>query len=222
MIILGLTGSIGMGKSTAAEMVRRMNVPVYDSDAAVHAILGRGGVAIPEIRSAFPEVVVEGVVDRRRLGDRVFGDEDALARLEGIIHPLVRGVQDDFLRVCARRRASLALLDIPLLFELGLDDRCDATIVVSAPRFIQAQRVLSRPGMTREKFDGILANQMPDSEKRRRADFVVPSGSGRRRTWRELRKVMRTIEGCGSSRWPPVPYVERQIRKRSSDARDRR
>lgn len=222
MIILGLTGSIGMGKSTATAMVRRMNIPVYDSDAAVHVIMSRGGAAIPAIRSAFPDAVVAGAVDRRRLGDRVFGDDDALARLERIIHPLVRGVQDEFLRACARRRASLALLDIPLLFELGLDSRCDATIVVSAPRFIQAQRVLSRPGMTREKFDGILANQMPDSEKRRRADFVVPSGAGKRRTWRELRKVMRAMRGSGSSRWPPVPYVERRIRKRSSDARDRR
>ena len=222
MIILGLTGSIGMGKSTAAAMVRRMNIPVYDSDAAVHMVMGRGGAAIPEIRSAFPEAVVDGAVDRRRLGDRVFGDDDALVRLERIIHPLVRGVQDEFLRASARRRASLVLLDIPLLFELGLDSRCDATIVVSAPRFIQAQRVLSRPGMTREKYDGILANQMPDSEKRRRADFVVPSGSGRRRTWCELGKVMRAMQGSGSSRWPPVPYVERGIRKRSSDARDRR
>lgn len=222
MIILGLTGSIGMGKSTAAAMVRRMNIPVYDSDAAVHMVMGRGGAAIPEIRCAFPEAVVDGAVDRRRLGDRVFGDDDALVQLERIIHPLVRGVQDEFLRASARRRASLVLLDIPLLFELGLDSRCDATIVVSAPRFIQARRVLSRPGMTREKYDGILANQMPDSEKRRRADFVVPSGSGRRRTWCELGKVMRAMQGSGSSRWPPVPYVERGIRKRSSDARDRR
>ena len=222
MIILGLTGSIGMGKSTAAAMVRRMNIPVYDSDAAVHGLMGRGGAAMPEIRSVFPEVVAGGVIDRRRLGDRVFGDDDALARLERIIHPLVRAVQDDFLRTCARRRASLVVLDIPLLFELGLDARCDAKIVISAPRFIQAQRVLSRPGMTREKFDGILARQVPDSEKRRRADFVVPSGSGRRRTWCELRKVMRAMRGSASGRWPPVPHIERGIGKRSSHARNRR
>ncbi len=193
MIVLGLTGSIGMGKSTAAGMLRGLRVPVHDSDSAVHAVTAPGGAAVPGIRSLFPEVVVDGAVDRRRLGDRVFGDDAALKNLEEVVHPLVRKVRDRFLAACARRREAVAVLDVPLLFEIGLDGRCDAIVVVSAPGFLQSARVLSRPGMTREKFEGILERQLPDAEKRMRADFVVPTGNGRRRTLRELRAIVKLM-----------------------------
>lgn len=221
MVILGLTGSIGMGKSTAAGMFRRLGVPVYDSDAAVHVVLGKGGAAVPEIDAAFPGVVVDGAVDRDLLGKRVFGDSAALARLEAIVHPLVRAVQDRFLRRCAARGAQLVVLDIPLLFEVALYVRCDATIVVSAPPFIQAARVLARPGMTREKFDGILARQMPDAEKRRRADFVVPSNRGKGETLRRLTGIVTLARGMVGTKWPPNTYHERSAAQRSAYARNR-
>ena len=202
MIVLGLTGSIGMGKSTASAMFRRMGIPVYDSDASVHVVLGKGGAAVGPIGAAFPGVVVDGAVDRQALGKRVFGDDAALKSLEAIVHPLVRRVQDDFLKRCAARRCPLVVLDIPLLFEVRLDIRCDAAIVVSAPAFIQAARVLARPGMTREKFDGILARQMPDAEKRRRADFVVSTGCGRRPTLNRLREIVTLLSGRRGTKWP--------------------
>lgn len=200
MIVLGLTGSVGMGKSTAAAMLRRMGLPVHDSDAAVHRALARGGAAVAAVDGAFPGVVVDGAVDRRLLGERVFGDAAALDRLEGLVHPVARAALDRFLRACARRRRALAVLDVPLLFEVGLDARCDATVVVSAPGFVQAARVLSRPGMTRGRLDGILARQLPDGEKRRRADFVVPTGAGRRRTLRGLRGVVKRLRHRGRRR----------------------
>ena len=196
----GLTGGSGMGKSTAAGMLRGLRVPVHDSDSAVHAVTAPGGAAVPGIRSLFPEVVVDGAVDRRRLGDRVFGDDAALKNLEEVVHPLVRKVRDRFLAACARRREAVAVLDVPLLFEIGLDGRCDAIVVVSAPGFLQSARVLSRPGMTREKFEGILERQLPDAEKRMRADFVVPTGNGRRRTLRELRAIVKLMRSGGRPR----------------------
>ena len=148
MIILGLTGSIGMGKSTASTMFRRMGVPVYDSDASVHIVLSKCGAAVKPINAAFPGVVSDGAVDRDALGKRVFGDDAALKALESIVHPLVRKVQDNFLKGCAVRRVPLVVLDIPLLFEAKLDVRCDAVVVVSAPGFLQKARVLARTGMT--------------------------------------------------------------------------
>lgn len=196
MIILGLTGSIGMGKSTASKMFRRMGVPVYDSDAAVHVVLGPGGAAVGPIDRAFPGVVRNGVVDRDALGRVVFGDHAALKTLESIVHPLVRRRQDDFLRRWARRRAPVVVLDIPLLFEVSLDVRCDFTIVVSAPAFIQAARVLARDGMTKDKFAGILERQMPDREKRRRADFVVETGLGKAYTFRRLKRIVTAIRNA--------------------------
>lgn len=221
MIILGLTGSIGMGKSTAAKMFRRMGIPVYDSDASVHVVLGRGGAAVAPIEAAFPGTVRDGAVDRDALGKKVFGNDEALATLESIVHPLVRKRQDDFLKRWSRRRAPIVVLDIPLLFEVDLDVRCDYSIVVSAPRFIQAARVLARPGMTREKFEGILARQMPDYEKRRRADFVVPSNRGRAVTLRRLKRIVRLMREATASHWPPDPFAERTADRRSPDARDR-
>jgi dephospho-CoA kinase len=161
MKVLGLTGSIGMGKTTAANMLRRLGVPVHDSDAAVHRLLGRGGAAVPLIAREFPGSVREGAVDRAALGAIVFRDTTALRRLEAILHPLVQRSQRRFLASCASRRIPVAVLDIPLLYETGGERRVDAVIVVTAPPATQRARVLARPGMTREKLEGILTRQMP-------------------------------------------------------------
>jgi len=171
MIVLGLTGSIGMGKSTAGKMFREAGVAVHDSDEAVHRLYA--GVAAPLVEAAFPGTTVDGVVDRAALGKLVFGDPVALKKLEAIVHPLVRADADEFL---ARQRAAgarLAVLDIPLLFETGGRDRVDKVAVVSAPAEVQRERVLARPGMTAERFEAILAKQVPDAEKRRLADYVI-------------------------------------------------
>lgn len=190
MIVLGLTGSIGMGKSTAARMLKRMGVPVCDSDAIVHGLLARGGAAVAAIDAAFPGVVRDGAVDRQALGAAVFGNPPALARLERIIHPRVQAAQRRFLGIQMRRRVPVAVLDIPLLYETGADKRVDAVMVVSAPAAIQRARVLARPGMTPAKLAGILARQTPDAEKRRRADFVIPTGLGKAYTARILREII--------------------------------
>jgi dephospho-CoA kinase len=194
MVILGLTGSIGMGKSTAAAALRRLGLPVHDSDAVVHALYAPGGAAVDEIAAAFPGVVrSDGSVDRAALSRRVIGDPAAIARLEAIVHPLVGEARDRFLRAMAARRERIVVLDIPLMFEAGLDRLCDAVIVVSAPPFLQKARVMSRPGMTSDRLAAILGQQMPDAEKRRRADFVVPTGSGRRASLRRLAEIVRVM-----------------------------
>ncbi|MFE0752684.1 dephospho-CoA kinase [Inquilinus sp. NPDC058860] len=203
MRILGLTGSIGMGKSTAAAMFRRDGIAVHDADAAVHDLMRRGGAAVPAVAKAFPEAVRDGAVDRKALGALVFGKPDALRRLEAILHPLVRRRMRRFLQQAGRRGDTLVVLDIPLLFETGGERFCDAVAVVSAPRLLQRQRVLARPGMTREKFAAILAAQMPDREKRRRADWVVPTGLGRRPTRLALRAVRRQALARPGRRWRP-------------------
>jgi dephospho-CoA kinase len=206
MVILGLTGSIGMGKSTAARMLQRMGVPVCDSDALVHRLYGRGGTAVPDIDAAFPGVVKDGRVDRAALGAAVFGNPPALKRLEAILHPKVRDAQQVFIRQAALRGVRVVCLDIPLLFETQGERRVDRTIVVSAPFPVQKARVLARPGMTPEKFAGILARQMPDAEKRRRADFVVPTGAGRLRTRRALKEIIAKAERLRGRHWPPRGY----------------
>jgi dephospho-CoA kinase len=193
MVVLGLTGSIGMGKSTAADMFRRMGIRVYDSDASVHRLLGKGGRAVPAIDAAFPGVVEDGAVNRKALGEKVFGDAAALKKLEAIVHPLVRRVQEEFLKRAAARRENIVVLDVPLLFETDGDKVCDAVIVISAPRFLQQARVLTRGGMTKDKFDAVLARQISDQEKRRRADFVVPSGLGRAVTLRRLKEIVTLV-----------------------------
>lgn len=190
MLVLGLTGSIGMGKSAAATMLRRMGLPLHDSDRAVHRLLAKGGRAVAEVEAAFPGVVVDGAVDRRRLAERVFENPAALARLEAILHPAVRRATRAFLKQQARNGRWLAVLDIPLLFETGGETLCDAVAVVSAPRFVQEARVLGRRDMTRARFDAILAKQMPDREKRRRADFVVGTGLSKSATLRQLRAMV--------------------------------
>lgn len=176
MIVLGLTGSIGMGKSTTAAMFAEAGVPVHDSDEAVHRLYR--GQAAPLIEAAFPGTVVGGVVDRTRLAAAVLNNPTAMKRLEGIIHPLVRADADMFLADQRMRGVPVAVLDIPLLFETGGRGRVDKVVVVTASPEVQRERVLSRPGMTEEKFHSILARQMPDAEKRQLADYVIDTGQG--------------------------------------------
>lgn len=176
MIVLGLTGSIGMGKSATAGLFAARGVPVFDADAAVHALYA--GPLAAAVEAAFPGIVREGRVDRALLGARVMGDPAALARLEAIVHPAVRRAEAEFLAAAAADGAPVAVLDIPLLFEAGRDGDVDAVVVVSAPEPVQRARVLARPGMTEERLAAILARQMPDAEKRRRADVVIDTGSG--------------------------------------------
>lgn len=201
--ILGLTGSIGMGKSEAARMFRRLGVQVFDADAAVHRLMARGGAAVAPIDAAFPGVVRDGAVDRRALGAQVFGKPELLRRLEAIVHPLVRAERAKFLARARARRVPLVVFDVPLLFETGGEKGCDAVMVVTAPPAVQRARVLSRPDMTAEKFAAILGQQTPDRDKRRLADFVVPTGMGKRVTLNAIRHIVTLMKG--EQRDPPCP-----------------
>ncbi|MGX7704091.1 dephospho-CoA kinase [Methylobacterium sp. Gmos1] len=175
--VLGLTGSIGMGKSATAAMFRARGVPVHDADACVHALYGPGGAAAAAIGEAFPgTLAADGSVDRAALRNAVLGDPDRLRRLESLVHPLVARARDDFL--AAHAAAPLVVLDVPLLLETGGEARCDAVAVVTAPPDVQRARVLARPGMTEEAFAQILAKQMPDAEKRHRADYLIETDRG--------------------------------------------
>ena len=176
MVILGLTGSIGMGKSTTAKLFAEAGVPVYDADAAVHMLYE--GEAAPAIEAAFPGTTVAGKVDRNRLSARVVHDPAAMRRLEEIVHPMLGASRQKFLADAERSGARIAVVDVPLLFETGGEKRVDAVVVVTTTAEIQRQRILSRPNMTDEKLDAILARQMPDAEKRRRANFVVDTSHG--------------------------------------------
>jgi dephospho-CoA kinase len=194
VIVLGLTGSIGMGKSNAAATLRRLGVPVFDADVEVHRLLGPGGAAVGPVEAAFPDVRDEaGGIDRRRLGRRVFGNPPALHRLEGILHPMVRHAEARFVARARTRREPLVVLDIPLLYESGGIDRVDCALVVTAPLRLQRERVMRRPGMSNERFAEILRAQMPDREKRRRADFVVATALGRSVTFRRLKAIVREL-----------------------------
>jgi dephospho-CoA kinase len=195
MIVVGLTGSIGMGKSTTAQMFEEEGVPVHDSDRAVHGLYA--GKAAPLVEDAFPGTTVEGKVDRERLAARVLGDAAALKRLEAIVHPLVRAEADAFLQRARDSHAPIAVLDIPLLYETGGEGRVDRVVVVSAPAEIQRERVLARPGMTVEKFEAILAKQVPDAEKRRRADFVIDTGRGLDGAREQVRAIIGALAGKG-------------------------
>jgi dephospho-CoA kinase len=193
MIVLGLTGSIGMGKSTAAKMFAEEGVPVHDSDEAVHRLYA--GDAAPLVEVEFPGTVVDGAVDRASLARRVLGDKAALKKLEAIVHPLVRADADAFV---ARHRAAgtpLVLLDIPLLFETGGRDRVDKIVVVSAPAEAQRERVLARPGMSEEKLASILARQVPDAEKRNQADFIIDTGGSFDTTRAAVRRIVAELAG---------------------------
>ena len=178
MIIVGLTGSIGMGKSTTSAMFQAEGVPVYDADAAVHALYAKGGAAVEPVEAAFPGVVTDGAIDRAKLSAHVVGQPEALKRLETIVHPLVGESRKVFFEAALGASAPLVILDIPLLFETGGERNVAAVIVVSAPEAIQRERVMARPDMTAEKLDAILARQLPDAEKRARADIVIDTSNG--------------------------------------------
>jgi dephospho-CoA kinase len=191
MFILGLTGSLGMGKSTTARFFAEAGVPVHDADAVVHKLYE--GEAVAAIEAAFPGTTAGGKVDRNKLAARVLGDAAALKRLEAIVHPLVQQAEQRLLAEARARGERIAVLDIPLLFETGGDGRVDAVVVVSAPPEVQRTRVLERPGMTIEKLDAILAKQMPDAEKRARADFVVDTSQGYEAARAQVRAILDTV-----------------------------
>jgi dephospho-CoA kinase len=194
MFVLGLTGSIGMGKSTVAAMFRAEGVPVHDADAVVHALYR--GEAVPVIEAAFPGTTRDGEIDRGLLGARVLVDPAALARLEAIMHPLVATSRDAFLTEAENKGARLVVLDVPLLFETGGDRRVDAVILVTAPEAVQKERVSRRPGMTPERLAVILARQRPDAEKRARAHFIIDTGGELAATARQVRAILRALAGA--------------------------
>ncbi len=190
MKIIGLTGGIGMGKSTAAAVFRKAGIPVFDADRAVHALQKPGGRALPAIGAAFPGTVRDGVLNRAALRDAVLGRPEALTRLEGVIHPMVRAMERAFLARARRARKRAAVLDIPLLLETAGARRVDCVVVVSAPRATQIRRVLARGRMDRAQIESVIARQMPDAEKRRRADRVVRTGLSRHHAHRTLRRLI--------------------------------
>ena len=194
MFILGLTGSIGMGKTTTGGFFAARGVPVHDADAVVHVLYS--GAAVAPVEAAFPGVTVDGRIDRSRLGARVLGDAAAMARLEAIVHPLVQAAEDSFLQRARKAGAPLVVLDIPLLFETGAEQRCDAVVVVTAPADVQRQRVLARPGMTPERFEAILSRQLPDSEKRRRAHVLIETHRELAAAALQVDELLRALAGC--------------------------
>ena len=195
MIPIGLTGSIGLGKSTASAMFRKLGVPVFDADAEVHKIMAAGGVAVAPVETAFPGVThAESGVDRQKLGAAVFGNPQKLKILEGIIHPLVGRGREQFNRRARAARLPVVVYDIPLLFETGGEKKVDYVCVVSAPRPIQIARVMARPGMTRDKLNHIMAVQVPDVIKRRKADFVIPTGNGKSFALMRIRNILNSLK----------------------------
>jgi dephospho-CoA kinase len=205
MIIVGLTGSIGMGKSTTSAMFEAEGVPVYDSDAAVHALYAPGGAAVAPVEAAFPGVVVEGAIDRTRLSARVMGDPEALKALEAIVHPLVGSDRIAFFEKAAADGKDIVVLDVPLLYETGGDKRVDKVVVVSAPAEVQRARVMARPEMDAAKFEAILARQLPDAEKRARADFVIDTGQGLDHARQQVRAILEALRHPGRLEGDPEP-----------------
>ncbi|MCC6887122.1 MAG: dephospho-CoA kinase [Hyphomicrobiales bacterium] len=191
MFVLGLTGSVAMGKSVTARFFAEAGVPVHDADAVVHQLYE--GAAAPLIEAAFPGTTVNGRVDRVKLGRRVMNDLAALRRLEAIVHPLVEAAEQEFLEQAQAQGAPVAVLDIPLLFEIGGDRRVDAVVVATAPPEVQRARALERPGMTDERLQAMLARQMPDSEKRRRADFIVDTSRGFDEARAQVQAILRQV-----------------------------
>lgn len=200
MIVLGLTGSIGMGKSTTAGLFRQAGIPVYDADAEVAALYARGGGAVAVVDHAFPGVVSDGAVDRTRLSAALAAEPDGLKRLEAVVHPLVHARRVAFLDEARAEGAAVVVLDIPLLFEVGAQDEVDAVVVVSAPEEVQHQRALARPGMSSEKLAMILARQVPDADKRARADFVIDTSKGLDDARAQVNRVLQTVTTAG---WTP-------------------
>ena len=193
MIVLGLTGSIGMGKSTTARMFAEEGARVHDADATVHDLYAAGGSAVGPIGEAFPGAVKDGAVDRQVLAAEIGRRPEALARLEAIVHPLVARSRDDFLAEARKSGADVAVLDVPLLFETGGRQALDAVVVVSAPAHAQRRRVLERPGMSAERLETLIARQVPDAEKRDRADFIVDTGQGLDHARAQVRQILRTV-----------------------------
>ena len=194
MIVLGLTGSIGMGKSATARLFAEEGARVHDSDAVVHALYAKGGAAVGPVGEAFPGVIKDGAIDRAALAERVGGDPEALKRLEAIVHPLVAQSRDGFLARARAEGAPVVVLDVPLLFEAGQADGVDAVVVASCPAELQRTRVLARPGMTPEKLEALLARQIPDAEKRARADFVVDTGQGFDAARAQVRQILHQVQ----------------------------
>ncbi|MCP1336493.1 dephospho-CoA kinase [Futiania mangrovi] len=201
MRLVGLTGSIGMGKSTTAALFRAAGAVHYDADAAVHALYAPGGAAVGPIGAVFPQAIVENGVDRARLSEAVKSDPQALARLEAVVHPLVGRAQIDFLTLAERDRAEIVILDVPLLFETGGHTRVDAVVVVTAPKAVQRARVLERPGMTAEILDRLLARQTPDAEKRARADFLIETSRGIPAAQADVERVMEGLRHYRARAW---------------------
>lgn len=206
MIHIGLTGSIGMGKSTTAQMFREAGIPVYDADAAVADLYVRGGSAVEPLEAAFPGVTRDGTVDREALRLRVLGDDAAMTRLNAVVHPLLGRDRLEFHRQAEASGADVLVFDIPLLFETGGERNMDAVVVVSAPAEVQRGRVLAREGMTPERLDAILARQVPDADKRARADFVIDTGQGRESAREGVLKVLAAVRDPAfrSRRAPPA------------------
>ena len=206
--VIGLTGSIGMGKSATAAMLREMGLPVHDADAAVHTLLGPGGKAVAPVAAAFPAALEKNVkglpfVNRQALGRIAFSDPQKMKTLEDILHPMVRAESDAFVTEMEKKGHELAVLDIPLLFETNGEARVDTIICVTAPADVQRARVLTRPGMTPEKFERILASQMPDAEKQKRSDYVVGTGKDFADTRQQLERIIQGLRGLPAPKKPP-------------------
>lgn len=192
-----------MGKSTAANAFRKRGVAVHDADETVHQLMAPGGAAYGPLTRAFPDVLTDHRIDRKRLGDQVFGDDAALKQLEAIVHPLVREKKDKFLRNAALRRQRLVVLDVPLLYETGNAQNYDGVCVVTAPKFVQRMRVMRRAGMTQDKFQNILDRQLADSLKRKYADFIIQTGLGRFESWQTIRQIIDTVTTWQPRVWLP-------------------
>ena len=193
LLVIGLTGSIGMGKTETAKMFASLGFPVFDADAAVHALYERGGAAVVPVGQAFPGAVNDGRIDRQAMVAAVMNDPAAFALLEAIVHPLVEREENAFIAAAAAKGAEFAVLDIPMLYESGREQRMDVVVVVSAPEEIQRARVLSRPGMTEERLTLILKRQLPDAEKRARADFVVDTGQGLDHAFEQVKRIVQEL-----------------------------
>jgi dephospho-CoA kinase len=201
MVIIGLTGSIGMGKSETAKMFRSLGIPVYDADAAVHAIYAPGGSAVAPIEAAFPGVTGANGVDRELLAKQVLNDGAALKKLEAIVHPLVGLEQQKFLARVAAEGAEMIVIDVPLLYETGGQKRVDCVVLVSAPYELQRERVLARPGMSEDKFLSILAKQVPDAEKRAQADYIIDSSQGIEHAMAQVEALIPLLKKTPAKAW---------------------
>ncbi|MCC3303960.1 dephospho-CoA kinase [Sneathiella sp. HT1-7] len=194
MLLVGLTGSIGMGKSTVAGMFRKLGIPVYDADAEIHKLYAKGGAGVEPIRSAFPDAVVDDQVDRQRLSKLVVGNDAEIERLEKVIHPLLSDGRAAFFEQAQKEGHTLVVLDIPLIFETGGEDRVHKIVVVSAPAHVQRSRVLDRPEMTEDKFEAILARQVDDAEKREKADFVIDTHRSMEETFMQIKELVEHLK----------------------------